>query len=609
MNLSTSFALFESARQGLREVWSITPHSVIPKQQRFFSFSGLSSLGIKVSKRAKLVLHKKMIAGLLLVTFFGVIGAWDLTHKGMFLAHDAEAHIARVASFYTSLTQGNIVPRWAGNLNGGFGHPIFIFLYPLPSYLGSFFHYIGFDFTDSVKLVFGVTYILSGITMYLWLVQFLGRVPAVTGAVLYLFAPYRFVDLYVRAAMGENSAFLFIPLVCLSFYLLSRQFRYRWVLLGSFSVAGLILAHNAVALMSMPVIVLYFLYLFLKAPRRNVFVMAFLFVMATGFMLSAFFWVPSIFEAKYTLRSIVLEKSFADHFPSVSQLIFPSWGYGPSVKGVSDSMSFQIGLLHWFVVLVALVMLLSKKIHHRRLAAGILVVFFAVIFLLTLHSRFVWDWVSILQTFQFPWRLLTLTVFLSSFLGALVVYSISYRYVVGTLICLVALFLYVPYAEAQDFYSHSDKYYLEQFIGTTDTGESAPRWSTRGMEERVKTPVEVIGGKATVGVYVYEFERHVFRIVSENGAQILDNTLYFPDWTVLVNGKEVHKEFQNELHRGLITFEVPAGESTVEVVFRETRLRVMANLLSVFGFFVLVVPGLVRVFGGRGLYNVLRRRQ
>src|SRR3989338_3438890 len=133
---------------------------------------------------------------LLLIIFLGIIPLLDLFHPGLPLTHDGQDHVARIANFYQSLSEGNIVPRWAGNLNCGYGHPILMFLYPLPSYISSLFHVLGFSLIDSVKLVYGLTYILSGIAMYLWVKEFLSREAGFVAAILYMFAPYRFVELY-----------------------------------------------------------------------------------------------------------------------------------------------------------------------------------------------------------------------------------------------------------------------------------------------------------------------------------------------------------------------------------------------------------------------------
>ena len=140
--------------------------------------------------------------GLILILILCLIPLYPLLHSGLPLTHDGQDHVARIANFYQSLTEGNLIPRWAGNLNWGFGHPILMFLYPASSYSASAFHLLGFGLVESVKIVFGLAFVLSGIFMFLWLREFLSREAAITGAVLYNFAPYRFVDLYVRGAIS-----------------------------------------------------------------------------------------------------------------------------------------------------------------------------------------------------------------------------------------------------------------------------------------------------------------------------------------------------------------------------------------------------------------------
>ena len=55
--------------------------------------------------------------GFILIILLGVVPVLDLLHPGLPITHDGQDHVARIANFYASLTQGNLIPRWAGNLN------------------------------------------------------------------------------------------------------------------------------------------------------------------------------------------------------------------------------------------------------------------------------------------------------------------------------------------------------------------------------------------------------------------------------------------------------------------------------------------------------------
>src|SRR5688572_3623586 len=100
------------------------------------------------------ILRRKNLFPWLLLFLLSLLPLFDFLKPGLPLTHDGIDHVARIANFYQNLTEGNLVPRWAGNLNWGFGHPILMFLYPLPSYFASLFHFLGFSLIDSVKLVF-----------------------------------------------------------------------------------------------------------------------------------------------------------------------------------------------------------------------------------------------------------------------------------------------------------------------------------------------------------------------------------------------------------------------------------------------------------------------
>ncbi|MCJ7792945.1 MAG: hypothetical protein MUP45_03130, partial [Candidatus Marinimicrobia bacterium] len=149
----------------------------------------------------------------LVLILVGLVALLDFFHPGLPVTHDGQDHVARIANFYQTLTEGNLIPRWAANLNWGYGHPVVMFLYPLPSYFASFFHFLGFSLVDSTKLVFGLGFLLSGFFMSLWLKEIWGEEAGFIGGLLYLFAPYRFLDLYVRGAIGENFAFIWPPLI------------------------------------------------------------------------------------------------------------------------------------------------------------------------------------------------------------------------------------------------------------------------------------------------------------------------------------------------------------------------------------------------------------
>lgn len=539
---------------------------------------------------------------LLFVIIIEIIPLSSLFQTGLPLTHDGQDHVARIANFYQSLSEGNLIPRWGANLNWGFGHPILMFLYPLPSYIASLFHFLGFSLIDSVKLVFGLTFIISGIGIYLWINRLLGMYAGLAASTLYMFAPYRFVNLYVRGAIGEHVSFAFIPFILFfstKLFLDKKITRIGFVIntVGvAIFTAFLILSHNALSILFLVFAGFYTIILFLKDKDVKKLIAVFISVVY-GFLLSAFFWFPAYTEGKYTLRDIVTGNSeYASRFIDPLKLFVPSWSYG-----ITGQLSVQIGIVHIALIIVSLLVvykLIKKEKLKKRIYITTFIFFLLSLFMMLKESNFIWSFFTTIQKFQFPWRFLSLTVLTSSILGAYFISNIKDKkrawFAIGGLLVLIGIF-YSSYWRANGYLIKSDSFFEKVYYGTTDTGESSPIWSVRFMEQEARAPVEIISGSARVEEVFRSSTRHEYKVTASKDAQLRENTLYFPGWNIYVNGKRLDVnseiEFQDSVNRGVMTFYVDKGVSRVEVVFEDTKLRTFSNMISVFALVsIILVP-------------------
>lgn len=528
-----------------------------------------------------------------LIILISLIPLGDLLNFGLPITHDGQDHVARISNFYQSLTEGNIVPRWAEKLNWGYGHPILMFLYPLSSYFASLFHFLGFSLVDSVKIIFGLAFIISGITMYLLASEMFNKKAGFIAAVLYIFAPYRFIDLYVRGAIGEHVAFIFPPLILYFILKLSKNYSYWYFLGGSFSLAGIILSHNAITLMFLPLIFLYIVYLAWQIKFKKCFILNILFIILLGFGLSSFFWFPAFFEGKYTLRDIVTKGTYISSFVYFKQFIYGMWSYGGT-----GQFSVQVGILHWIIIICSTPSLLYLKRKNNKIwivSLALLVIFLLTLFVMTSYSDFIWQKLTIIQKFQFPWRFLSVIVFTVSILGGIVIYTLPKKAQLWLSIALIilTLFLNKDYWHANGYLIKPDKFYTSIYDGTTDTGESAPIWSVRFMEKRPKAFLEVIEGQARIKEITRKTNLHTYKLEADDKAKLRENTLYFPGWKVYIDGKEANVEFQDEANRGLMTFFVQKGQHLLEIRFQETKLRVLSNIFSILSLVFIIVYGIL----------------
>ena len=533
--------------------------------------------------------NKKSIIAIVLIISLSLFPLKEFLKYKIFEAHDTTSHIARLAVFFESLSQGNLVPRWGGNLNFGYGHPVIMFLYPLQNYLGSLIHFLGIDFVDSIKTIFILAYVLSGLFMYLWVNDFWGSLPGFIAAAFYLFAPYRFVNLYVRGALGEHLCLTFVPLACFAIYRLVKKSSLKYFIMTSLCLAALITAHNAVSLMFLPIIFFYFLSLAkknLKQNPTNLFLS-----LALGFCLSAFFWLPAFFEGKYTLRyQVTTPEIFQERYLILKQLFYSPWGYGlAQEKERQSQFTVQVGTAQWLVLALTLVFFGKIKKKLKKEFKLVLITIFSFItacFLMLKNSVFLLKIITVLPQFQFPWRFLSVPVFSASILAASLVKTSPQKLKKFIFIFLLGLTVIptVSMWKAQGdtkLKDTSDKYFLEGYQGTTETGESTPRWSIRFMESSPPQKIQVVSGEIeNFQIKIWLNNLHEYIVQAKAPSQIADNTLYFPGWKVWVNGKLVPIEFQDQNWRGIITFPVQVGINEVKVKFTETKIRLFADLLS-----------------------------
>jgi len=213
-------------------------------------------------------------------------------------------------------------------------------------------------------------------------------------------------------------------------------------------------------------------------------------------------------------------------------------------------------------------------------------------FLLLKESNIIYQSITTLQKLQFPWRFLSTVVFSSAILGAFSIYILNKRYqkMVLLLLVLLTLGLSFPYWKTNGYFQKGDKFFSNIYKGTTDTGESSPIWSIRFMEKSAKATIEVISGEASFEKLQRKSTYHSYQVnVLSETARVRENTLYFPNWIVLVDGKETPIEFQDPANRGIITFYVSQGKHKVELLFKDTKLRTVSNVISFTSLLTLVL--------------------
>jgi hypothetical protein len=373
---------------------------------------------------------KRVDAYLVLTLVLSIFAAGPLMQLGYFWgAHDARHSVYFLFEFNKSIQDGILWPRWGPDWGFGYGYPFWNVYGPLTYYVAEGVYLLGFDVVGAVKIVFALSIIGSAATMYLLVRRLLGRPAGLIAGLVYVYAPYRLLDLYVRADLAESFSFVFIPLVVWGFFELLERPRPKALIGTALAYAGLILTSNAALLLTSPlvgVLVATMLLLRLRDEARTQkgfsvpTAIKRLFVQASppaaglalGIGLSAIFLLPLLAEFNYVRVDQWTGGRFAfgGDFVYFFQLFSPHWGFGASIPGPNDQPGFQLGLIPVVLFIVSLFSLPGTlKDSTRWLVRFLQVTVVLLAFLMTPASEWLWRTIPISSFAQFPWRLELLT--------------------------------------------------------------------------------------------------------------------------------------------------------------------------------------------------------
>lgn len=516
----------------------------------------------------------KKILPVAIVIFISIIAVFDLLNYGIPPTHDGEYHIMRFQQFYKVLSDGTIYPRWAPDFNNGFGIPLFNYVYPLPNYIAAIFHVLGFGFIDSLKLNMAAASIVGAIFMYLWAKKYWGETGGVISSAFYTFSPYHFLDIYVRGSVGEVWSLGLAPALFWSYLSFQGSRKKIFFVLSSVFLALLIFAHNILALIFFTFFIFYSLFtISYSSSRKSLSLNTFL-ICILGFGLSSPFWLPAIFETGFVQGLQVAIPT--DHFPKLYKLIYSSWGYGFSGADLAGQMSFQIGIANLIGVLSSIIIFFMST--QRRTLAFFILFFFITLFFITPFSAWFWINIPFANYIQYPWRLLSLVILISSFLAGSIVCDVLFKkrdrakYMIASIFVILTIILSFRYAKAPFYHKRGDQHYLTRSNFTDGTNSPGDAFNTKwlaGIPKKEKNKIELISGSGKVQINKLRSQSYSFDVLTSQNSKIQINTAYFPGWVAEINGRLTGVKED----KGKIVLRLASGTSNIRVFLDSTPIQ------------------------------------
>ena len=565
-----------------------------------------------------------------------------------------------------ALSEGVILPRWSGDLVFNYGYPLFNFYSPLSFYPAALLAAIApIGLLDGSKVTFGVALLLAEIGAYL-----LGRVTlkhrgaAVLAGVLYLYAPKTIEDVYQAATLAGMASLAVLPYALAAFV---RVWERPTILASgatAITLAALILTHNVTAAMGLGMMAAYAVFRFLLVRDLKGLPLTAL-GMGLGIGMAAFYLIPSIGELHFTH----IEQVTADWFDFRAHFVDPlgnvpgrygntsvyfmtKWGpFDLHPAYPYGSPPFKLGLIQGLLLLLTAAVL----IRSRKRPAAVVSLFLVTLLLFFGHttwSRWIWETIPGASLMQFPWRLLGPLGLSLAVTSSWALFWVADRWhgfvwlmpLVGLAAVLSSMvsapvtilpFETGPTISPETLFLWQSR--AKDRIGTTSYGQFLPIW-TDWTDTRLEAAMDRFGETYPEGGWVnmtaYRSpEARAWIVATRRGLQWMEarveaaeattipfRAIYFPGWTAYVDGERVPIEpspwQEYEEHRaaalGVCLVEVPAGTHEVRLVFEETQLRAISDVVSGvsgFGIGVLLLGGLWRrggrVISGRGFALVV----
>jgi hypothetical protein len=362
---------------------------------------------------------------LMLAVLLAIPAMLPLAAPGYFFnAHDGRHSIFWLVEFDAAFRDGALWPIWVPDHVLGFGYPLWLVYAPFSFFVAEAFHLIGLGFVAAVKAAWAVWFVVGAVGIYRLARRWWGAGPALVASLAYTYAPYHLVDIYVRAAFAEFAALAIAPWALLGLVNVWEKPGPRQAALAALALGLLLLTHSMAPAVFVPLLVGFVFWKGLqaaltrggatRASGARIYGSPFFWTAVTfglGFGLALIFWLPALTERRYIQEASWLRGTYdyTRHFVFPSQFFSAFWGYGFSVQGPGDGMSFQLGLIQWIGAGVGAATALGLARPRRAETLFLAVVSVLALLAMTPAAEPLWAAFPLAASVQFPWRLLAVT--------------------------------------------------------------------------------------------------------------------------------------------------------------------------------------------------------
>lgn len=384
---------------------------------------------------------------------------------------DGIQHLCRLIGTEQTLVSKQFLPIIMSNFCNNFGYSWNIFYSPLTAYIPLIFRIFSFSFETCLKLFMFVVTVATGIAMYKFVIKITkNKNIAILASVLYIIAPYRITDMYVRMALAELTSFIFIPMVFSGMYsIINENKKSSLLIIGA---SGLILTHTVVCMYTAMLCFVYLIVFIRKLNKKSILNLLVSLLMIV--LITSFYWVglaQHYFSTSYEVFVPGrMERVDVLNFykTSLSQLVYTDQ---------EQKMIYEIGIVTFIGLLLTPIAIMKfEKQEKEKDFTKIYGLFGILGIVLTIMTLKIFPFEKLPGTFtmiQFTFRLFEFTSFFFAIISAvnfwILIKNFNIRDVI--IISLIACLLTTIYGKKISYEKkYDEKDFIEPRRVTKDVG-------------------------------------------------------------------------------------------------------------------------------------------
>ncbi len=362
------------------------------------------------------------------IIYFGILIAAGLLisapsfYEGVLSGHDVAFHYGRLYGIRDGLLNGELFVKMQQNWLNGHGYIIGAFYGDYLLYIPAALNILGMEMEAAYQTFWLIINLVTLFIAYFCFKEiFKSPQIAVIGSIIYGCNIYRLMDMYIRHAVGEYCAFIFLPLVALGFYKIfskeennNSKLNWGWLIL-SIAFSGLINTHILSCEIVAVFCILLFIVLFRQFREKRIWKYAGLTAIAS-LLLSASFFVPFV-DGMFIKGNTNVSDAGRNLFRLEDRGITASYFRELLNKEAGSRLNLDEGIAITFifsVLLIGVSFVIGLTLRNTdRMKKIIFYGMFGLLALFMTTKYFPWDTIrqipyldNVISSIQYPWRFL-----------------------------------------------------------------------------------------------------------------------------------------------------------------------------------------------------------